>query len=452
MTPSSLKSQTSHGIQLHFDGRLCVVPSNSMWSHRKGLASFIPVIRARWWFVIPFLLSSIQLGGQEALRTAIEADRSYRARLPSPDRPPNELLAGPVQFGVGASFFAEWTDNVNISDADPQSDISLRPQVDLSALWPITDRARLNLGVGLGYTFYLEGNRDDRFFLSPASQIAFDFSVKDLLFTIYDSVRYSDDPTSQGDLQTDQDYAQIDNTAGLRATWFLDDWQLQAGYAHYNSWSLTDDLSDTDRSSEQLFARVAYSLAAQTRAGVEFSGSFTDYSVSTRDDYQSFSAGPFIEWSVTEDLEVTARGGYVLYVYDDSATGPSLGTLDSYYVGIRADHRLTTSVSHNFSASREVQVGINSDYQEVFRVQYGARWNLIDPATLSASVSYEHSTQPQFDLEEVYDRIGFSVGLGYEFIRRLHGNLSYRFTWRDSETSGQDYTQNTVTVGVSYRL
>ncbi len=394
-----------------------------------------------------------RLGAQEALQTAVQGDRAYEARQPSPtDREP-ELRAGPVELEIGASFATEWTDNINLSDDDPLSELSLRPQVDLRALWAITDRASLDVATGLGYTFYLEGHRKDRLFLDPNSEIALDIGIKDLLVTAYEHLAYSDDPTSEGGLPGgEEDYAKIENTAGLRGTWFLDDWQAQAGYAHYNYWSLADEFSEMDRASEQVFARGAYAVAAESRAGLEFSGSFTDYSEAVRDDYQSLSAGPFFEWKVTEYFQLALRGGLVRYDFDEPATGPGLGTFDSWYAGINASHHLTENISHSLGVSREAQVSLSNVYEEIYRADYSVRWSPVDPATWSMSLFYEHSTGPGDVVQEQHDQFGVTTGLSYQFSRRFIGDVSYRFTRRTSEIPGQDYLQNLVAVGISYRL
>ena len=47
------------------------------------------------------------------------------------------------------------------SDFEPQSDIILRPQVNLNALWPITQLNTLRLDLGIGYSFYLDHSENN---------------------------------------------------------------------------------------------------------------------------------------------------------------------------------------------------------------------------------------------------------------------------------------------------
>jgi len=398
------------------------------------------------------LLSVAGAHGQEALRTAIETDRSLAARQAPAVWPDEGLGVGPVRFEVGAAFSAEWNDNVNLSQDDPQQDFILRPQANLRALWPITDQMRLNLGAGLGYTIYLEGTRNNRLLLSPDSELAFDMAIRDVLITVYNRVDYSDDLAAEGGLSGVRDYARISNTAGVRAAWDLLDWRLQAGYSHFNFWALTDAFSELDRSSEQVFARVGYALAPATQVGLETSGSLTDYVEPVRSDFRSVSVGPFVQWRFTEDLQIRLRGGYVIYEFEDRPIGPSLGTLNSYYVGLTADHSLTDFLSHRLGATREVRVGTTSEYEEQFRVEYGLRWGLLEAVSVSTGLFYEHTTAPRPVQDEVYDRVGVSAGASYRVTNRLSTHLGYRFTRRDSNLPTRDYTQHSVTLGLAYRF
>jgi predicted porin len=398
------------------------------------------------------LVGMIQGHGQEALRTAIQADRSYEARQAPVTWPDDRLRAGPVRFDLGAGFSAEWNDNVNLSANDPRHDYILRPQMNARALWPVTDRMRLSLGAGIGYTVYLEGNRPDRLLLSPDSELAFDMRIKDVAITIYDRVDYSDDLVADAGAVSARDYARISNTVGVRATWSLYDWRLQAGYSHFDFWSLTDEFRYLNRASEQVFARVGYALAPGTQVGLEASGSITRYDQPERSDFSSLSVGPYVEWSLTEDLRLRLRGGYVRYDFEANPTRPDLGTVDSYYLGFTAEHRLTPFVSHRLGAAREVQVGIRSDYEEQFRVDYSVRWTVTDPASVSLGVWYRHSTEPGLAAEAGYHQAGASLGAQYRLTSRFTATAGYRFTRRESNVGGRDYTQNIVSLGAVYRF
>jgi hypothetical protein len=408
--------------------------------------------RAGWCVILGLSLAAGHVRAQEALRTAIEADRAYELRQVTASWADDPMRLGPIQLAVEAGLEAEWNDNVTVSDANPLEDYILRPQVDLQASWPMTDPLRLSFGVGVGYTIYLQGNRDDRLLLTPGSELALDLRIQDVLLTLYNQVRYQDDPVSEPGLSETSEFAQVSNTAGVRATWFLQDWRLQAGYSHFNFWSLTDNYRYLDRASDQVYARVGLALAPATQIGVEASGSITRYDRPIRNNFHSASVGPFAEWRVTEHLGLRLRGGYVHYDFEERPGVLRLDPLDTYYVGLTADHRLTPFLSHWLAATREVRVAIEAEYAEHFQAEYGVRWNLLEPVTVSVEVFYDHSNEPRPVQDERYQREGFALEVGWELTERMRAQVGYRFIVRDSNLPVRDYTQNRVLIGLMYRL
>ena len=393
------------------------------------------------------------LTAQEALRRGIEVDQAITTQRQGWSQPTTGFRAGPVQLNVGASLTAEWNDNVTISKNNPADDFLLRPQADVQLFWPATEHARVLLGAGIGYTYYINGNREDRFYIAPNSLLAIDFPIGNAVYTIYDQARYSDDPTAAGDLAGGvQDYAYIDNTAGLRGVWSFDHWSFQAGYSYFNYYSLANSYDYLSRFSHQLYAQAAYVFEGGAKLGVEASGSRTDYSQQIRDDFYSASFGPFLEFAVYPGITVRARGGYVLYDFDYSPFANTPGDTESYYAGLRIEHQLSDRIRHYLDGVREIAVAIYSDYDERVTVTYGLNWAIRDPLSLNASLFYEHGREPQAILEtEIYDRYGASLGVSYTLLPKLTAGVTYRFTYRDSDLADRDYTQNAVSVSIAYR-
>jgi hypothetical protein len=359
---------------------------------------------------------------------------------------------GPVNLFLAPTLSAEWNDNVNLSPDQPEPDFILRPQVNVGAFWPASEYVRLNLAAGVGYAWYVEGHHENRLLITPDSNLAVDLPVKDVVVTFYDQATYQDDLAANAALDATRDNANVQNTAGLRATWMPGDWVLQAGYAHFNYFSLTKGYEYLNRASEQFFGRAGYALAGETRAGLEASGSMSAYDQSWRSDFYSVSFGPFLEWSITEAVQVTARGGYVEYISEPNAYAPPPGNVNSYYFGIEASHQITEHLSQRLGGIRDVQVGTTSAYLEQLTVHYDLRWAFTDFAQLSAGVTYEHGQEPRNQFVEEYDRLGFSIGLSYQLTQRLSSTLAYRYARRDSNLPGQEYQQNSVTLSAAYRF
>ena len=399
-------------------------------------------------------LAGSSLSAQEALRTAVEGDQAYRARSAADYRPSDQLKAGPVYFNVGLRYDLEWNDNIRYVNDNSEADFIHRPQVDLRAVWPATKDSVVNFGMGIGYQKYMDHPDLDRMLVSPNSELAWDIPVEDFVFTLSDRFLYSQDVASQGGLSGTAEFPRIENTAGVRVRWLPDRYQFELGYAHYNFLPESATYDYLARASEQFFGRAAYRLADATLAGLEASGSLTDYQSPMQQDNQSVSMGPFIEWQLLADLRLSLRGGYVIYFQaPDPGFGQS-GNVSSYYVGIDANHRLTDHVTHGLSVVREVQPSVNqgSELTEHLNVRYFVSWAFLDPATISADCFYEHGKPPSFGFEETYDRLGFGVGVNWQLLKHLSTGLAYRYTTKDSNINTRDYNQNVVTVSANYQF
>jgi hypothetical protein len=357
-----------------------------------------------------------------------------------------------VVFGVGLSYSLEWIDNVYTRDTDKEWDLIHRPQVNVSAAWPATQDSLLSVGLGIGYSKYTRNGELDRFYLSPNSELAWDIPYRDFVFTLYDRFSYSQEVLSVGALSGAAEFPRFDNTVGARATWRPEAWILQAGYGHQNYFTDSGDYDYLDRASEQFFGRVAYQFAPSAQGGIEAGTGFTSYDRAVQSDNASFSVGPFVDWQVTEALDVGVRGGWVYYDFEGSPTTGPASSLSSYYAGVTARHQMTRYISQALSLNRSVSQGYNqgSQYNEQFHGSYVLTWQFHRWASLSGDVFYSRGTEPQAGRELTYDHFGFGSMLSYQLTKRLSSQLSYRFTVRDSDELHGDYQVNQVVFSVSY--
>ena len=408
----------------------------------------------------PLLLSTLGLGllpysdsrAQEALIGAIETDQVLQFRA----QPPAGKLLGPLNWSVLGTFGAEWNDNFRQRSTDRLSDFILRPGVDLSLAWPISQRAVLSFGAGVQYAAYVEYDEYNSLDMSPDSAISLSFDAGDVAVTVFNRVSYTDEVLSDPELTGLARYPRLDNQAGVRATWTLADWQLQGGATHVNFWPFDDDYSYLERSSQQFFLRGAYLIGPGTRAGLEGSVSLTDYREDVRRDVNSYSAGPFAEWNVIEGLQVTARGGAVRAELRENPLNPGSNTVDSYYAGGSIDHQLTDFIRHTASAQHDLRVGLNAELTENTTFRYTIRWQMTDVWNVSAGARYELGERPNNvsfqDVDETsFDRYSVDAGIGRQITNRLTARAGYRYTRRES-SSDRNYYQNIVSLSLSYRL
>lgn len=394
------------------------------------------------------------LHGQEALRNAIEGDRSYAARSQRSTESPLPVSWGPVSFSVGAGLNLMYDDNVLLRETNEEEDFIISPGVNVGVYYPITERTRLSLNVGLSYDIYTQNVRDDRFSISQtsASEVALDFEFGRSLITIYDRFSYSQDLLDEGEARSSGNYGGFNNTAGIRAYWVPEPLLVEGGYSWNLFLSTDDEFNDLDRTSHQVFARIGQILQERTRWGVETSGSLTIYEEPLRNDFTSVSVGPYLEWQVTEAINLNLRGGWSWTMFDDNGLLPTPDDLSVPYMAMQASHQLTAYFSHSLTAVREVRVGINTQYIEVFNIRYGASWQLTDIISLRAGAFYEKGEEPSFLFTEEFDRFGFDLGLPFQLTDHLSLSVGYRFTTRESNVDGRDYDNNRANLNFSYRF
>ena len=416
----------------------------------RGAASRLALISAPVFAVCWLAPSSAR--GQEALRTAVEGDRSYQNRRQQAIESPMPMHWGPVGFSIGTGVGLTYDDNVLLSETDAQEDFIITPGVNVGVYYPLTDRTRLNFGIGVGYDIYTQRTRDDRFTLAPNSELALDFEIGQALITTYDRFTYSQDLLDQGDVASTGNYGGFNNTLGFRVSWVPEPLLMEGGY----SWNLflsdNQEFSDLDRNSHQVFFRLGQILAERTRWGVEISGSQTTYDTGKRNDFTSFSVGPYLEWQATESLNLSLRGGWTWTMFDDNGLLAAPDDVSVPYASLVARHQLTAHFSHNLSAVREVSVGTETQYLETLIFRYGLNWQLTDVLTPSAGVFYEKGKAPGLLADEDYDRVGIDFGLPFRLTDHLTLALSYQFTIRDSSLPTRGYDSNRATLNLNYQF
>ena len=395
-----------------------------------------------------------RLYGQEALTTAIQQGEAYQGRSSQVGRLPHEMSIGPVQFSAGLSYTMQWNDNIYLVPSNLESDLILNPMLKIGALWPATEESSMSFGMGIGYQHYLDHSDLNRLNIVPDSELAWDIHADDFTFSLFDSVSYTQDPISQGSLSGTASFPTVQNTAGLDVKWRPSRYSFTVGYAHFNLFSQSSQYDYLTRASEQFYGNAAYSFADRTKTGIEASGSLTRYESGFRPNYQSISCGPFLNWQLIDSLSLTLRGGYVIYLNDPSTLNLGADNVTSYYIDFRATHQLTDFISHGLTVVRDVQPGDNRGnlFQEQFQASYFAAWAFHRNFSFTASFFYELGSQPVLGIQDDYSRFGAGCGLTWQPLEKWNARLGYNYTEKTDTFSIQNYQQNVVSLGITYRF
>jgi hypothetical protein len=410
------------------------------------------VIRMAVATVLSLLVLAPALRAQEAVRPSLAGEAAAEARRQSIEQIPYNLLLGPVRFRFSITTGVEYNDNINLAETNKQSDVIIRPQFNIDAIWPVTQLNTLKLDIGLGYGFYLDhpNANTNGVLIQPGSQLAFDIFVQDFRINLHDRFSLQQDPVAQLQLSNVADYGRFENTAGVSVLWDLNKAVLTFGYDHYTYVSTTDTFSYLDSNAEELSFSAYFALTSTTGAGIETSAVFDYYSQDFLNDSVTYSVGPFVETQITNYLKLRAAAGYQLI--DFASGGGVMDSSDSndFYANVLLSHRLNAAITQTLSAGHESQLGVNSNYVALNYVRHTATWNIINGVLLATELFFEDGDDSGGIFSEHIQRYGGAATLGYQLTPHITLGLRYQYTQKQSDQPGRDYKQNRVSLDGTY--
>jgi hypothetical protein len=379
-------------------------------------------------------------------------DAAIAARRAQSESQPYTVKSGDFRLLVSPSLGLEYNDNVTVSDGHQQEDFILQPLLNLTATYPITRANLLRLNLGIGYDYYFEHSKYSALRLNSGSELSFDVYVRDLWINVHDRFSYVQDPGSEAGVVGSAQYGGLDNRAGLTTTWDLQDVVLTLGYDHQNYISSASEFEYMDRASELLFGRAGFQVNPRLIAGLEATGSFTAYDQPVLNDNTAYSIGAYADWQPGSYFHLQPRAGYTAYMFDQTSHIMKAVDQDAWYADLTLTHTVSQAISYSISAGHELRLGIQADSIEDTYVRPSVTWNFIKNFAFTTSGSYEHGTQGAGtrNFQETYDWFNAGLSLNHSITRKLSGSLSYRYTYRSSDSASRDYTQNLVALRLTY--
>ena len=318
----------------------------------------------------------------------------------------------------------------------------------------------LKFDIGIGFERYIDhaDATSGNIYITPGSELAFDVFVADIFrINFHDRFDLRQDPIDQPSLSNVTNFGRFTNTAGVTAVADLNALVLTAGYDHFNYASLTGDFSYLDRSAEEFLASAVYQIAPRTFLGVEGTASITDYNENNLNSSVGGTAGLFFDITPTPYLRFTARGGYQYASFDTGGTFTTgvfddSSELSAFYWNLTINNRINAYVSQSLSAGRENDLGLTSNYLELYFVRYNVSWRALSNITIGADGIFENGDESGGVFDEHFTRYGGDVTVGYQFNLKLSATAHYAFIQMDSDFDFRDYYQNRVGVDVFYRF
>jgi hypothetical protein len=398
------------------------------------------------------------LPAQEALQNLVAADAARDQRRDQVSSQAYTVKSGDFRLLATPSLGLDFNDNVRSSENNKDGDVIVRPMLNLAATYPMTQNNLLMVNLGIGYDWYLDNDDLSGFRLNSGSAISFDMFVKDFVFNLHDRMSYSRDSSQEAAVANTADFGNFENTAGLSATWMLNQASVMLGYDHQNVVSGESTYNSQDRASEMISTRASFVVHPQVQVGVEGTVSFTAYDQPTLNDNIGYSGGVFADWQPGTALRLKARGGYAYYQFEESALAIRTEDLGSYYLDLTVTHDLTEAFSYRLSVGHDVRLGVdNADAIEESYVRPTVTWRAFKHASINFGFSFEHGEQGVGNqtgspaLVEDYNWFGGTLGTSWNITEKVSLGLNYRLTLRDSDQPDRGYTQNMVGLLLTYR-
>ncbi|HEX8899206.1 MAG TPA: hypothetical protein VF751_10960, partial [Chthoniobacterales bacterium] len=350
----------------------------------------------------------------------------------------------------------------------PQEDFILRPQVNLDALWPITQLNTLRLDIGISHAFYLDHSNYDTnsILISPGSQLAFDIFVGDFRINLHDRFSLEQDPVAEVALSNVADYGRFQNTAGVSVLWDLNQAVVTLGYDHYNFISTTTAFDYLDRNADIVSGTIGFTPSSNLTVGLEGSFVNTYYDQNILNDSRTYSGGAFAEMQITSYLKLRVAGGYQAIDFDNTGLVNDAHDLNDYYANALLSHRVNSVLTQNLSIGHETQLGVNSNYVKLNYARHTTTWNIFYHTLFSTELFYEDADDSggsgilfrpipgvpnvnPFVAEHIH-RYGGALSLGYQLTPHVTLGFRYQYTQKDSDQPLRDYRQNRVSLDGTY--
>ncbi len=411
--------------------------------------------------MLAVLLLARSVSAQEALQNSLTGQAVAKTRDQQMQNPDYTFKAGDFRMLVNPYLSAEWNDNVRLSQANRIDDYIITPGIGITSSYQLTQRNVLFLDISIGYERYLKHPDLSSLTLNSASRtgLSFDIGIKDVTLNLHDWISYSQDSAQSSAVANTANYGTFENTLGLSADWDLNQITLSAGYDHQTVLSTSGEFDQIDHSAELFYLRSGFQVHPEVTLGLEATASFTRYHKEVLNNNDAYTVGPYVTFTPGNYFEVTARGGYSIYQFQQSSQFVRTSDQDSWYASLTVTHDILESLSYSLAVGHETQLGVESDLSEDDYIRPNITWRFIKDWDFNTGLFYEHGTQGvgsvttgpgNLNQNYTYDWYGGSLILNHALTSRLSLGLSYRLTLRSSDQPSQTYTQNLVGLQLTY--
>ena len=402
--------------------------------------------------------TGVTVKAQDSIRPSGIGELAADARGPQAAAARSQFMRiGPVDVNASAELGVDYNDNVGLSENDRKNDVIFRPRLNVDAAWQVSRLNTIRLGLGLSYAKYVNNPKLDTqaLLLDPGSQFAFDVYVGEhLRLNIHDRILISQNPIDEATLSNVQRFARIQNSAGVTAFVRFPELDFALGYDHFSYNTLSSDFNFLDRTEEQFFLRARRRVSDALGAGVETSAALINYSENVHNSGTSWTAGAFVDATVSEYTTLRISGGYQEMDFDDNGAIRNQRGFHSWYANLAAAQRLSQYLSHTLTAGREARLGLDVNFADYVFARYNATWTMNATMTWNFDAFVEDANEAGTGAPtaEHAFRWGAGAALAWRVADRTTLGFRYQYVNKDSDLLLRSYYQNVASVNLNYQF
>jgi hypothetical protein len=389
---------------------------------------------------------------QEALRASLASADAAAARRQAITRVEYyNVKLGDMTWRFTGGFGVEFTDNANLSDSDPESDVILSPTLGANMRWPITDKNALNLNLGVGYSYYQKDDTKNRWFLNPGTELSFDLYVGDFVFNLHDRPSLNQYAYQNASVSGTGDYSEFQNTVGIAGRWDLNKAEANFGYDHNNYMSMNSTTQSRDGSSDVVYISAGAEVRPEIQVGVDSGAGLIQYRDTVSPDAIQWNAGLYTRFLASQYLNFKINVGYTAYDPDDVGLFALLPTSTAIYLNLEVRHRLNQYVDYSLTGGRGVNVSFNGRAYENYYADLNVTWHVLHKITVGTPFRWEQGTDV-YGPGNPFSQYQTGILFGRNLTEKLSGSVGYRLVVRDGETRSGDYVVRSMSLNLNYRF
>ena len=402
--------------------------------------------------------------GQEALRIATAADQaetSAQQQTEGASEGHYNFLLGPTAWRFTSGLGLAYNDNIR-STSTPESDFILTPNLTSVMHWPVTLNNSLDISLGAGYSYYFQHSQYNQFYINSGSGLSFDVFVGDCKINLHDQISisqytYENPGVNVGNANTEF----LQNSAGVSATYNLENLVPSIGYDHVDYVPLNNDSTSPQTTSENFTGSLGCPLRDELLVGGEAGGSLVDFSYNGSDAayYDTTGAsqwyvGAYGTSQISDFLSANLHVGYTEYYSDSTPTSESSGSHPGLYFSGSLTHQVNQWLNYTLTAGRSTDLSSAGQPQTRTYIQLNPSYALLHNYTITTPFSYQTGTRLGYAGSGSSDYDQFTIGIQVSRVitKKLSASLGYQYVEEDSQNAGLSYTVDIISLNLTYQF